>query len=792
MMRDAVFAEARFKGRERQARALARELVRRGQARAARDAWKEVLRLDARGNDVRRRLSQLAARALDHEEAAKVLDLIRDVNPYDTGALLKKAELYEGRGEFDMAAATLDEALRIAPEDDGLLRALGRVHLKNGHEEPALAALREALRVNPKLQDVERYLEFLDPQAAPYEDDYAIAIEPLIEQAKDYQNEENDGWVTLLDQVVNKVNQDGTSSSYIHQAHKVLTDAGVKRYDREFVRSFGNQAFKWKKARVIKPDGSVIDAKTMSRGGFRMVDFPPLQAGDVVDFEYRTDDRQQSFFGDYFGTTNYFAAQVPMFLSTFTLITPAEREFYFHTRHIDVQPTTTVSEDGETKVYEWTVRNTEKVRAEPGMPQARELFPQVQVTTYESWDAFAKWWWSMIRDQHIASDEIKAKVAELVADKESREAKIRAVYDFVTGEVTYQAWEFGVHGYKPYTTTAIFDKREGDCKDKAILFNTMLKEIGVEAYPVLIRAENARSEDDLTLAMVGHFNHCISYVPDVDGNGTERWLDGTAQYGSLELVPGMDRGAKVLVVRPEGAEITTIPIGAPEAMGVDQDWTIVVNEDGSATAEGKLTFRGDMAITIRRQFSVEGQRGLLLQGMLAQVFGRAKLLDHEFSDLKDLEGSSEWIKVRTEVNGFAKESGGSFDLPTTFLQTFGGLGRIMSRPAREHDLVVTNPLSFRTKVKYELPEGWASEAPPKDTELVLDEASFSSKATTQGTTLELSRELALRTPRVSKDAYGAFRKAFVDANAALSQTWKVKAAAAAPVAPETPETPDDE
>ena len=88
------------------------------------------------------------------------------------------------------------------------------------------------------------------------------------------------------------------------------------------------------------------------------------------------------------------------------------------------------------------------------MPDPGELYPQVQVSTYQNWDAFANWWWSMIRDQHVAAPEIQQKVAELTAGKETRFDKIRAIYDFVTTGITYQAWPFGPHGYKPYTTRA--------------------------------------------------------------------------------------------------------------------------------------------------------------------------------------------------------------------------------------------------------------------------------------------------------------------------------------------------
>ncbi len=380
--RGKALATARAQGEEARARAVAAGEERVGLSHEALGAWRDVLSLDARSNGARRRVAELALRSLERDEALAVLAEIRRYDPFDTDSLRRLAELHEGAGAWDDAAATLREALAVAPEDDALLAALGRVQLKAGENDEALATFREALRVNPKRQELERYVEFLDPGAAPFEDAFAVEIEPLIEQVRDYDNMENDGWIVLLDQILDRVNSDGTSSTYVHMAAKILTEAGVKRFDRYFAQSWGGEAFKWKMARVVKPDGSVVEAKTQSGRGFSFADFPPLEPGDVIDVAYRRDQREQSFFGDYFGNVNYFADQVPMVLSTYTLVTPAKRKFYFHTRHLDAEPTETLSDDGATRVYQWTVENAPKVRSEPGMPAARELYPQVQVTTY--------------------------------------------------------------------------------------------------------------------------------------------------------------------------------------------------------------------------------------------------------------------------------------------------------------------------------------------------------------------------------------------------------------------------
>ena len=787
--RDKALASAKAAGVEEAARAAAGDAERKGMGPGAADAWREVLKLDATANDARRRVAELAQRALDAKSAVGVLDEMVTWNPYDTGARMRKAEILEGGGDLDGAQTALKDALAIAPEDDNLLSALGRVQAKAGKDKEALATFREALRVNPKLQALERYVEFLDPEAAPYEDEFHVDIAPLVAKAKDYENKENDGWVVLLDQTVTKVNRDGTSSVYTHTSAKILNDAGVKRFDQYYARGWGS-SFKWKVARVLKPDGSTVEAKTTSGRG-NMADFPPLEKGDVVDLEFRADDREQSVFGDYFGETMYFADQVPMFVSEWTLLTPAERTFYFNQRHMDVKPTESMRDEGKTRAFTWRREDIAKIRVEPAMPDFREIAPQVQVTTYKDWNEFAKWWGALIRDQYTMNDDMRAKVKELTAGKESRMDKIRAIYEFVTGDITYQAWPFGPHGYKPYTATAIFDKKEGDCKDKALLFNTLLKEIGVEAYPVLIYADDTRSDEDLTLAQVGHFNHCIAYVPDTDGNGKGMFFDGTAEYASAFAPPGMDQGAKVLVVKPEGVDLMTVPVCDPAMMGLAQKWDVKVQEDGSATATCDMSWRGDLSIQAREMFSVEGQRQEALQRMLTGTIGKLKITDVKFEDLKDLSKPEANFRVTLQIEKFVRGSADTPTLPTGFVDFASRfIGFFIARPQREHDLMLPTSLrGFRTEVAYELPAGWSVVTPPADAAIDSAVASYKSTATADGNKLHLVREMALKASRVTTAEYPAFREAASKVLEIAKQQWKVKKGDAAPPSPEGPAKP---
>ena len=107
-------------------------------------------------------------------------------------------------------------------------------------------------------------------------------------------------------------------------------------------------------------------------------------------------------------------------------------------------------------------------------------------------------------------------------------AKVRAVYDFVVQKTRYVALEFGIHGFKPYRCAQIFARGFGDCKDKATLIVTMLKELGIPATIVIVRT-GMRGDFETEPASLAPFDHAIAYVPSLD-----LYLDGTAEYTGLE------------------------------------------------------------------------------------------------------------------------------------------------------------------------------------------------------------------------------------------------------------------
>ena len=684
--------------------------------------------LESRASDagIRGELADLLLASGDTDAAAAVLLEGAEIDPFDTDWLLRAAALEEGRDRLDAALESIDRALAIRPEDHGIHETRARLLARMGRKDDALAALDRALELQPNLPDVRKYAEFIRAAKVRFEDEFRLDAAPLVKAALERKdpNEKSDPARSLLHLSAVHVNRDGTTKEYVQDVVQVLNDRGLRMYDSyRAPYASGEQILEFRKGRVHHKDGTLSEAKLSRHGGDpggdvaymqASLDLPPLAVGDIVEVEYVTEDIVQSFFGDYFGRREIFQDDVPIDRKVFILRVPAERKFHFRTRNLDVEPQEKKDEAAGTVTYTWEKQDIPRLDPEPAMPDPTEVSPVLEVSTFESWKAFNDWYWNLIRKQLEVSPEISKKVKELVSGADSDVDRIRAIYKFVVTDVRYNAWEFGVHGFKPYNASAIFARRFGDCKDKATLMTVMLKEAGVRSHPVLIHAENSRGAEDLTLPMIHHFNHCITYVPPGPGH-EEMYLDGTAQFHGFEEMPSMDRGARVLVVRDDGGELRTVPWNTPADLSIEEEVTVKLRPDLGADLEVRAHCEGDYAVYLRQSFEIEAQRRTLLEQTFGRRYASTNVKSEIFSNLANLD-EPVTFSVTLDIPRFALEApeGLALRAPEDFFGSGKSLAGIGSLESRKQDVLLSNPRRSVLRTIYEIPEGFRVKSLPRD------------------------------------------------------------------------------
>ena len=59
---------------------------------------------------------------------------------------------------------------------------------------------------------------------------------------------------------------------------------------------------------------------------------------------------------------------------------------------------------------------------------------------------------------------------------------MKALARFVQHDIRYVAIELGIGGFQPHPAAEVFAHHYGDCKDKATLLSSMLRQIGIESF----------------------------------------------------------------------------------------------------------------------------------------------------------------------------------------------------------------------------------------------------------------------------------------------------------------------
>lgn len=701
----------------------------------------------------------------DTGRAPEALELTRrvlDASPFETGRRLATAERLEHAGLPDEARELVQQALVVAPDLAPALRLRARLLERDGELDTVQADLRAVLELDPGDDNARRHLQLLAAGAErerfeePYrEDALALVGTPLPAG-------EGEPAECLRRTSVWRLHPDGSEHLYEHLVLRVLDEGGVRALDGVPIPAQGG-AVTVHNVRVIRPDGS-FERAPPARGRGRWYDLPPLRVGDLVDLEYRVDQDDPDVFGRYFGLRHGFYPDlldglVPVREATLVVLAPPELPVHPVERRGAALERSERTLEGGLRELRWTLRDLPRPAIETAMPRREELGPGVDVTTFRDWDAFAAWWWAFIEKEFVTTPAMRDKVRELTAGLETEAQRVAAIVRFVGQEVRYNAWPFGTHGYEPFSAATIFERRFGDCKDKSILLRQMLAEIGVDAVPVLIRAESVRADEPLQAAMVEHFNHCIAWVqPTAQRPGY--WLDATADRNPLEYLREDDQGARVLHVTPQGGEIREIPFAPPGANALVRRWEVDLAPDGSGTLRLRDESSGSFGVALRQRFGGEtGDLPARLAQALAPAFGPVRVLEARTSVLEDIAAPA-WLEARFEAQALWTAAGAARELRAGFDDL--GLDGLATEPPAErvHDVVLDRPFAHDTVVLWRLPPGAQPAELPADVELQAPGLlSYMQRTRAVPGGIEVSRRFELHARRVPVAQYAAFREA---------------------------------
>jgi len=417
---------------------------------------------------------------------------------------------------------------------------------------------------------------------------------------------------------------DGTGRKELIARIRVQSEAGVQQWGQLQVGyNSANEKVEIPYVRVLKQDGSVVkagddavqdlsapiehEAPVYTDYRQKHITVPGLRPGEVLEYDLVTVIHTPLAAGQ-FWTEYEFDKNNIILDETVDVDVPANRALKLKNKP-GMDPT--IKEQKGRRIYHWTSTHLEREDEKAEKEKKKKKHhpdddrPDVQLTTFESWEQIGRWYAALEKDRRMPTPEVRAKADELTKGYSTELDKIQALYDYVAKNFRYVSLSLGVGRYQPHASSDVLHNQYGDCKDKHTLLASMLEAEGLHASSVLI---NSSRKLDPDVPSPSQFDHVITMLPM---GKDEVWMDTTAEVAPFRLLAFSLRDKQALVIPP--AELTSA--AAPHLEETPADTPMPDTE--SSQIEGKVNDIGKLEAHVHYEFC--GDEELLLRSVFRRV-----------------------------------------------------------------------------------------------------------------------------------------------------------------------------
>jgi transglutaminase-like putative cysteine protease len=513
-------------------------------------------------------------------------------------------------------------------------------------------------------------------------------------------------------------------------------------------------------------DKDAIDVAAPAEGGYLVLDtryrllrIPASDVGNIVGYEYEVEE-QPFFLQDIWD----FQGIDPVRESHYALQLPPgwvfKASWLFHP---EVKP-----DEGSGDILQWAVSDVKEIRHEPDMPPLSgvagkmivSFFPAggtSQKNEFANWADMGNWYENLISGRMATSEPIKQEVATLTVGKTALLAKMQAIAGFVQHDIRYVGIELGIGGFQPHAAPDVFSHRYGDCKDKATLMHTMLREIGVDSYHVLINTERG----SITRETPAHseFDHVILAIklPDevTDPSliavtkhpklGRILFFDPTNELTPFGQIGGYLQANYGLLVTPEGGDLVELP-QQPSAMNsIERVGKLTLDANGMLKGDVKEMRVGDRARSERgelRTITKSADRIKPIESLLAASLSSFQI---ESASLVNLDRTDQpfGFNYSFQSGNYAKLAGNLLLVRPRVLGSKSS-GILETKEPRKFPLEFDGPSRDTDSFDITLPPGYEVDELPPPMDLEYSFGSYHSKTEASGQVLHYVRALEIK------------------------------------------------
>ncbi len=705
----------------------------RGRRKEAEDALREAVRLEP---DLGAPAGLLGSFLANQDRVEEALSLARsraERDPDDPGEQEALAELLDKAGRKDLALEALRKARALDPGRLKLRRALARLETV---PPPAAPASGDGGRA--------RMDEFWAPYDEKLEDWFLQVPQegPLVDKAAS---------IIALDITVTRVELDGSSSEYVHQATKLLTEESKE--DQANVRTSGEVVL----LRTVTPSGESLEP-VAAEGGNSWV-MPGLEKGAFVEYAYRADSPERHG-GELRLSAFYFQDmrfKESFLVSRYVLLLPEgvdpgilesnvradarERQGKVELARVE-KTVRELAGGGKAIIYE--ARNVPRLEREQLMPSAEEYVPNVQVREKTTWEEVAGDLRGRYAGSTLATPELDEEARKVTQGIEDPVARARALYEHVNKIVPTE-------GRSSRAAQVLLEK----AGNRNVLYKALLDLSGVPAEWAFLRPKEAvMPRTDWAYPSAGLFSYTfVAVLPEGKAPLFVSLSDRQTPFGRLSEHL---QGGKALLVGEKGHRIALVEAESLEASSSSLVAALKLEDGVDVACDVELISRSVTTSAQKEQLKTlpAFQKDLVLRQIVNQMFPGAKVKSCEMKGLDEPEKPFA-IAASLTAPKLIKKSGDGFLLkplfqPLQMVKSFAG------RSQREHPCHFRSQRVSRDAIRVEGGASYRLERTPSDVTLVSALGTYSLAFKTDGNGVAVTRELTLLPGRLTADEFPAF------------------------------------
>lgn len=442
----------------------------------------------------------------------------------------------------------------------------------------------------------------------------------------------------------------------------------------------------------------------------------------------------------------------------FSFSAPIDFPVNYKGYRLPVEPTR--SNAGNEWSCTWEVKHLKALPHEAYAPQAEELLPKVvcvpgrvSIEGYEgefsSWAALSKYIHTLWEGRGVLPETVKSEIQQLVAGATSDEEKIARLYRYLQQNMRYVSVQLGIGGWQPFDAEYVTKNKYGDCKALTNYMWAMLREVGIEAYPALIRTGGAPVKLDTALVK-SQFNHVLLYLP-----GQDNWLECTVPVGPPQYIYFGNHDRKVLLVKEEGGGL----YHTPHLGYLDNIRSGKTSVQLSETGDARLSQRFQMAARDAerwRAMDAYYSETELKDAARENLLAAPGLLIEKLEVLPEPDKAACQVFLEGQSERFASKGGKRLFLPLLPVVAVGTAPPPCEN--RRWPIAIREGFTCRDTVSYQLPDGYEVESIMEETATLEHPTGYYQlKVDHQPGTITIVRVLQRKMAELPPAAYEEFR-----------------------------------